>query len=240
MSDFREPFYEKYDSTFKEYTSNESPEAIASNWCKLRKKILPLLSGYSKNANILDLGCGPGYIMQSLRSEGFKNITGIDISGEQIAKAKQKGLNVRVGNVFNLLIMETNKYDIIIIFDFIEHFDKDELIKLIDLINKALKVGGILLIHTPNGQGMFPQKIIYGDMTHLTIISPNSLIQLLKLQGFTEIKIIEGGPVAINILGLLRLIVWKIIKVIYNIIRLAETGGRDKILTQDLFCVAKK
>lgn len=240
MSDFREPFYEKYDSTFKEYISNESPEAIASNWCKLRKKILPLLSGYSKDAYILDLGCGPGYIMQSLRSEGFKNITGIDISGEQIAKAKQKELNVRVGNVFNLLIMETNKYDIIIAFDFIEHFDKDELIKLIDLINKALKVGGILLIHTPNGQGMFPQKIIYGDMTHLTIISPNSLIQLLKLQGFTEIKIIEGGPVAINILGLLRLIVWKIIKVIYNIIRLAETGGRDKILTQDLFCVAKK
>jgi 2-polyprenyl-3-methyl-5-hydroxy-6-metoxy-1,4-benzoquinol methylase len=240
MSDFREPFYEKYDSTFKEYISNESPEAIASNWRKLRKKVLPLLIGYSKDANILDLGCGPGYIMQSLRSEGFKNITGIDISSEQIVKAKQKGLNVKVGNVFDYLILESNKYDIIIAFDFIEHFDKDELIKLIALINQTLKNGGILVIHTPNGQGMFPQKIIYGDLTHLTIVTPNSLIQLLKLEGFDEIKIIESGPVAVNIIGFLRLIIWKTIKILYNIIRLAETGGRDKILTQDLFCVAKK
>lgn len=240
MSDFRELLYKKYASTFKEYLFIESPEKIASNWRKLRRKILPFISDYSHEASILDLGCGPGYIMQSLKSEGFVNITGIDISEEQIVKAKKKGLNVIVGNVFDLLIKDSNKYDIIIAFDFIEHFNKKELIELISLINQALKIGGIFIIHTPNGQGMFPQKIIYGDLTHLTIVTPNSLIQLLKLEGFGEIKIIESGPVAINFIGLLRLIIWKIIKIFYNIIRLAETGARDKILTQDLYCAAKK
>ena len=193
MSDYRELFYKKYNSTYKEYIFTESPEAIASYWRKLRRKILPLISEYSFKVNILDLGCGHGYIMQSLRSEGYKNIAGIDIYDEQIAKAKKKGLNVKVGNVFNDLNIEYNKYDIIIAFDFIEHFNKTELIDLITIINKALKEDGILLIHTPNGQGIFTQKITYGDLTLLTIVTTNFLIQLLKLDGFAEIQLLRAA-----------------------------------------------
>ena len=193
MSDYRELFYKKYNSTYKEYIFTESPEAIASYWRKLRRKILPLISEYSFKVNILDLGCGHGYIMQSLRSEGYKNIAGIDIYDEQIAKDKKKGLNVKVGNVFNDLNIEYNKYDIIIAFDFIEHFNKTELIDLITIINKALKEDGILLIHTPNGQGIFTQKITYGDLTLLTIVTTNFLIQLLKLDGFAEIQLLRAA-----------------------------------------------
>jgi len=53
--------------TFKENISVENPEAIASNWRKLRRKILPLLSGRSNLANILDLWLWTSYLMQSLK-----------------------------------------------------------------------------------------------------------------------------------------------------------------------------
>jgi hypothetical protein len=73
-------------------------------------------------------------------------------------------------------------------FDFVEHFHKDELLRLLPLINRALQADGILLLQTPNGERLFSQQVIHADLTHLTIFSPDSLRQLLALTGFDEIR----------------------------------------------------
>jgi 2-polyprenyl-3-methyl-5-hydroxy-6-metoxy-1,4-benzoquinol methylase len=240
MSDFREQFYINYVSKFKKYYLKSDPGIRKSDWAKYRKKIFPLIKDYSKSSRILEIGCGEGNILQLLEHEGYLNVFGIDISEEQIEKAKAKGLNVKAVNVFDYLQNNENRFDIIIAFDFVEHFSKEELFRLIGLIFNSLNNSGIFVIHTPNGQGIASQKIIYGDLTHLTIFTPDSLFQLLKLSGFNKISFFETGPVAKNITGVLRLVLWKIIRLLYNFIRLVETGGYEKVLTQDFICAAKK
>ncbi len=72
-----------------------------------------------KFKNVLDIGCGHGYITRELPGE---NILGIDLSEAAIKQAKKlgikKGKNIQyqVGNFFNLLtLLENKKFDLIVI-----------------------------------------------------------------------------------------------------------------------------
>ncbi len=238
-NDFRTNFYDWYDSNFKKFVGNEDTSNIISDYRTYRKRYLHLLKSYNKDSKIIELGCGSGYFLQFLKQEGFNNIYGIDISEQQIKKAKLKGLNVEVKNVFEFF-KEDRKYDIVFALDFIEHFEKNELPDLFEGINKIMNKNGIIIIRTPNGQGIAPQKYIYGDLTHLTIFNPNSLFQILKLMGFDEINFYETCPVSVNLTGFIRAVLWKLIKVVFNSIRIIESGDWDKILTQNLICTARK
>ncbi len=239
--DFRNELYKKYRSTFKNYLENDDPASTKSVFEICRRRFLPLLSDFQKeDIKILELGCGSGYLLQFLKKEGFKNTYGIDISTQQIDIAKAKGLNADVVDIFEFLKTNETKYDVIFALDFVEHFYKHELLELFSRINNVLNDKGVFILHTPNGQGLFPGRNIYGDLTHLTIFSPNSLTQILKITGFEAIKFYETGPVAKNFKGIIRLMFWQVIKFIVRIIRIIETGEGEKIITQDFVCSASK
>jgi 2-polyprenyl-3-methyl-5-hydroxy-6-metoxy-1,4-benzoquinol methylase len=240
MNDFRTRFYQKYNSTFKQEISNFSHTEIKNEWKYYDYKYLPMLKKYPSDARILEIGCGRGFMLEYLNNKGYKVTEGIDISEEQIKIAKSKNLNVSVADVFSFLSNSELDYDIIILIDIIEHFSKNELLNLFDLIFKRLKSKGMLILHTPNGQAIFSGKLIYGDLTHMTILTPNSLTQILKLFGFDEIRFFERGPVNKNLVGCLRSFIWVIIKFIYNIFLLVESGKKEHILTQNFICTAKK
>jgi len=203
-------------------------------------KYLPLIRSFSTDTPILELGCGRGYLLEYLSNNGFNDLKGIDISEEQIKISKGKNLNVEVADVFEYLSNNQIKFKIIIALDFIEHFHKKELIPLVDAIFANLDENGLFIFHTPNGQAIISPKIIYGDLTHLTILTPNSAQQLLRAAGFRDINFFEAGPVNKNIPGFFRLIIWKIIKILHNLIRLADTGSTERILTENFITVAKK
>jgi len=240
MKDYRYKIYEKYETKFNRVIDNVDEKSIRSLNEHYRIKFMPFLQSFNRQCNVLELGCGPGYLIEFLTMNGFDNITGIDISPEQITLAKSKGYNVINTDVLEYLRNNAITYDIIFALDFLEHFTKEELIELSNLIYTRLSVDGILIIRTPNGEGLFPNRIIYGDLTHHTIFNQNSLSQLLNYSGFNNFIFIENSPVAKNLKGLLRKILWQIIKLPLNFIKIVETGPGQKLWTQDFICVAKK
>ena len=238
--DFRTKFYQNYVSNYKKLTSAKSDKDKESDYEIYKRRYLPLLREYSKDCKIIEVGCGNGYLMQFFREEGFTNIYGIDISEEQITEAVGKGLNAEVKNIFEFFKTNKEKFDIILALDFVEHFSKDELPALFSGLNDLLNKDGSLIIHTPNGEGFFPGRIIYGDLTHLTIFNPTSLLQILLTTGFKEVRYYEVTPIAKNIKGAVRLVLWKIIRFIIRNSKIIETGSVGKILTQSFVCSAKK
>ncbi|GBD88589.1 cyclopropane-fatty-acyl-phospholipid synthase [bacterium BMS3Abin03] len=240
MNDFREELYRRYSSTFKEHISEFDEKNVAITITKYRYQYLPILKEFNKDVRILELGCGRGIFLEFLINNGYKNVFGIDVSKEQIDIAKAQNLNVEEISVLEYLKNNNEKFDLIFAIDLIEHFYKDELIPLFEGIYNNLKNGGAFVFHTPNGLGINANRIIYCDLTHLTIFAPNSAIQILKLVGFNKIKFYETEPYAKNLNGALRLILWKTVKLFFNGIRLIETGGTEKILTQNFICVAFK
>jgi len=240
MNDFRKELYRRYSSTFKEHISEFDEKSVATMLSKYRYQYLPILKEFNKDVRILELGCGRGIFLEFLINTGYKNVFGIDVSKEQIDIAKVQNLDAEEIGVVEYLERNNEKFDLIFAIDLIEHFHKDELIPLFEGIYNNLRNGGAFIFHTPNGLGINANRIIYGDLTHLTIFTPNSAIQILKLVRFNKIKFYESEPYPKNVNGTLRLLLWKIVKLFLNIIRLIETGGTEKILTQNFIGYAKK
>lgn len=237
MKDIREQIYEKYYSTFKR---GEKRERFGFLHLKLwyNEKYLPLLKGYDRGAALLDLGCGQGFMLRYLQSVGFSNLTGIDISEEQVEKARAKGFNAIHVNAFDFLKENEEKFEIIVAVDIIEHFKKEELFELLSLIHKALIPGGLFIIQTPNGEGLMPGYVIFGDLTHYTILSPLSLQHILTITGFNNIRVKELGPAFFVHFPLY--IGWQIVRLLAITVKFLEIGRIQKYWTESIITSCKK
>jgi 2-polyprenyl-3-methyl-5-hydroxy-6-metoxy-1,4-benzoquinol methylase len=241
MEDFRKEFYNRYVSQYKDYVKIYDTEQIPKklfDWYD--RKYFKHIEKFSKEARILDLGCGTGVLLQYLKERGFSNLYGFDISAEQIKIAQDRGLDVEVADIFDFLKGKGENFDVIFALDFVEHFHKNELVEIFDLVNSKLKNGGLFIIHTPNGQGLMPNRVIWGDITHFTIFTPDSLAQMLRIAGFNSIKSYESGPVSKNLSGAIRVLLWSLIKFAANLIKRIERNLPQSIWTQDFISVSVK
>src|SRR5919202_4576717 len=188
-SDFRTPLYERYVSTFKG-TADPTSEGAFGWW---DHKVLPLLSGLARDAPLLEIGCGSGGLLAYLARRGFSHAAGIDISAEQVSLARQRGVVADQGNAMDVLAQRARAYAAILAVDVFEHFARAEVQDLARLIYGALQPGGRLVVQTANGAGLLPGQVVHGDLTHLTIFTPQSLEQLLRPIGFADFAFAETG-----------------------------------------------
>jgi cyclopropane fatty-acyl-phospholipid synthase-like methyltransferase len=238
--DFRSQFYDRYVSTFKHENASHTAAELAHfyQWCDAR--YFPTLAHLEKTSSMLEIGCGHGRILNYLKQKGFTNVKGIDVSEEQIELARKNGLHAERADVFEYLKSQSPaNLDCIIAIDFVEHFTKEELLRLFELLHVAMKPDAVLLLQTVNGEGLFPRQIIYGDLTHSTILSPGSMSQLLSATGFHDMKHIECAPVASGMKGTLRSLAWNVIRAGANAIRRIESNKTQQIWTENFICSAR-
>jgi SAM-dependent methyltransferase len=234
-ADFRNALYDRYVSTFKGETPH-AEEAYA--WWD--HKYLPLLEGLDRTAAVLDIGCGAGGLLAYVGRRGFSHALGIDISAEQVAIARSRGVHAEVGDMFELLAQaaERERFAAILAVDVLEHLRREELTRLAPLLYSALRPHGRLLVQTANGAGLFPGQVIYGDLTHMTIFTPQTLAQLLRPAGFVDLTFYETGPIPIRLRGKLDVALWTAIKLAASAVRRIETGKRQTIWTENFICRA--
>jgi SAM-dependent methyltransferase len=198
----------------------------------------------NKETAILDLGCGAGAWEYVARRLGYGNIVGIDCSPQQVAAARRLGLaGVREDDFLRVLrALEDESQGLVIAFDVLEHFRKDEILEIVDQINRVLTPGGKVIIHTPNGTSPFSGRFGHGDFTHETIFTRNSLAQLLNSCGFSRIECYEDPPVVHGFVSLVRWLLWQVVRGALRFYLAVETGtlDRQEIFTQNLLCVAVK
>lgn len=237
--DFRDGLYEQYVSGFTGVGEPMDDKSFQSYlaWCRF--KVGPHLAEIGRDAPVLEVGCGPGNLLLYLAEEGFTRAKGIDMSAEQVQVAVERGLDVELADAFEFL-PQAPKVQLLLGFDFIEHFEKDEVLALLRLFYEVLDRDGLLIIQTPNGQGLFPHQVIHGDFTHLTILSPSSLRQALHLVGFCDIRFTETGPVPKDLRGTVRMFLWRAVRLAANLMRMIETGKTQSIWTENMICVARK
>src|SRR5258706_4202607 len=147
------------------------------------------IESFSKSSNIVDIGCGLGHALYFFNKLGYKNTLGIDISQENINLLHKKRFNVKKEDAFNFLKKNQNSFDIITLFDLIEHFSKNEGILLLTLARKSLKKNGIVIVETFNASHPFSSRFYSDDITHETGFTPSSIKTLFNLSGFKEKKI---------------------------------------------------
>lgn len=146
----------------------------------------------NKNSDILDIGCGLGQMLSTLKENGYTSLTGIDISNEAINACRKKDLNVFQINNITDFVVTGRKYDFIIMSHVLEHLNKNEVISTLSHIRShLLSDTGKLLIMVPNAQSPTGTYWAYEDFTHNTLFTAGSMIYVLKSAGFDEITFID-------------------------------------------------
>ncbi|MAG85811.1 MAG: hypothetical protein CMB97_00120 [Flavobacteriaceae bacterium] len=237
MNGYRQKIYKKYASCFKN-SDTVFNEVKARRWGCLYKSYLRRWLPENKNSSILDVACGGGNLLFSLKNSGYNNITGVDISPEQIQLSKQVIENVVEADVLDFIKNSDNKYELIIGLDFIEHLNKNEILDFLEYAYQLLKPGGRIILQTINAQSPFGLNIFAGDLTHQTFFTPCLLENLLKLHGFENIQVRPAGPVVHGLVSLIRFGIWKCLSLILKIWNFVETGGCDSPVFTRVFLIS--
>ena len=145
-----------------------------------------------RDKKILDIGCGIG-IFEKWASRKARRILAIDINKKDLEIArkevKDKNIKFEYGSIFDKNF--NKKFDIITLFDVIEHFPEEKEIEALNKIHNILEKGGKLLVSSPcSNFSMFFDIAWYFGHRHYT---KKRLYDILDKTGFKIEKIYKRG-----------------------------------------------
>ena len=155
-----------------------------------RVKMLERVFKGGGGIKVLDFGCGNGGFLRVLRQEGvIKNIVGVELDKE--AQSRLMKENIEVYDKLDS-IDKSVRFDVITMFHVIEHLDNPY--RIILDIKSRLKVGGLLIIETPNAEDALISKYhskSFMDFTfwsaQLFLYTFGSLETLMNRCGFSTV-----------------------------------------------------
>ena len=241
---WKDRLYQYYVSSGQAATAKEasSPASFFRPRAPHLRQVVTRFIPPDRRLKIVDLGCGPGASLYFLKLAGYTNISGVDISLEQIEQAHRLGLTeARQGQIDSFLAgTSPESIDIVLLFDVLEHLSREELFTTLDEVYRILRTGGRCIVHVPNAEGLYGMRIRYGDLTHELAFTPQALQQLFTTVGFRSVQTFEDKPRVHGILSGIRRAVWAVGTLPHRILLAAETGRTQFILSQNMLAVAKK
>lgn len=196
-----------------------------------------------RNWRCLDLGCGFGNFLAYLRKLGVEHVFGIDSSEEAIGVARKEFGSSKVicADVFEFMEKTEGEYELVSALDFVEHLRKDELFRLLVSLRKIHKLGGLLLLRTPNASAPFGMAARYNDITHEICFTPSSIRDVLGQSGYRVNAIWEDSAEPGTLVQTSHWVVWSLVRFVMRTINAAETGQwGDGILTRNMWILAQK
>ena len=168
------------------YNNKETIKHSINIYRKLRKyrikrfatERVDILKKFKKKGNLLDYGCGTGWFLEFAKK--FYKVTGYEPTKSE-ASFTSKLLEINVET--SLSRLKPNTFDIITMFDVIEHLEDP--VKTFKIIYKLLNHNGILFIYTPNSKSisfdiMKEKQNLVIPPWHLQYFNPDSMMQLAK------------------------------------------------------------
>jgi hypothetical protein len=151
----------------------------------------------------VDIGSGDGEFIALCHHLGYQDITAVDFRAMEKFREITKifptihatDLSGNIGDHF-ANINET--YDVIHMSHVIEHIPKYGLFYAMDGVFKALKIGGALIIRTPNMGAPAALSSLYVTLAHEYGFTGSNLKSLLDICGFDNIQFHTARPASVR------------------------------------------
>ncbi len=140
-----------------------------------------------KGKRVLEVGFGLGSFVRWCHDRGAQ-VTACEIIPELCDAGKALGFDTRHGFVQDCTDADTESFDLIAVFDVVEHIPTTEVIAFFVYLRKLLNPDGLLLVRVPNGQSPFGLIYQYGDITHINVLSPGRFQQIADASGLRMIS----------------------------------------------------
>ena len=170
-------FYVNYNDTLMADSREEVKER--------QRTYLPFIENHLGNKKqklvMLDIGCGEGEFVELLNANGYPAY-GIDSNPMVIQKVRNIRPSIRIVEsdaIEYLASLPSESVDFISCFHMVEHLETVETLKLLKEMYRVLKVGGSLILETPNPLNiLISTYYFYMDPTHKKQI-PYELLKLM-------------------------------------------------------------
>lgn len=169
--------------------------------------------------DVLDFGCGPGFIWEHLRQlEARWQYTALDFSPDSVAKVREKANGHpcfkgahHLGSLPSSL--PDAYFDAVLLVEVVEHLDDEHLNGTIWEASRLLKPGGVVVITTPNEEDLSQSRrfcpecgAVFHEWQHVRSWSVDSLTAYLKQHGFAlhMAKTLDFNTQGFTVIAVLR------------------------------------
>ncbi len=146
---------------------------------------------------VIDLGCGRGEFLQLMREAGL-SARGVDVDTDMVLLCREKGFDVTAadGEAF-LAALPDDSVGGIFAAQIIEHLAPERVIGLVQLCQRKLSPGGVLVMETPNPTCLtvFADSF-YKDPSHIRPLHPDMMQFLFETTGFEDVELRFSAPVS--------------------------------------------
>lgn len=246
--DFEQKVYRHYISTHFGDFNKDIHVSYKSRYYLWRSYLTGFLPK-NQAARILEIGSGMGHNLYELGQMGYKHVVGFDISKECIDFCRKQQLQMVSCRNLNVLINQRKHkkaYDVILIYDLLEHLEPERAHEFLRQIKELLARDGSILISVPNGEFPFNLPMRYVDISHKFLYTSTSLHQLLALSDFHMESVLSTPSFSIyddNRMKMLfkKYICYPISKISAGIMKLylLSQGITLRFPGAQLFCLAK-
>jgi SAM-dependent methyltransferase len=145
---------------------------------------------------VLDIGCGRGEFLELAREAGIK-ASGVDLDLDMVLYCQEKELDVTREDAFAYLESVPDvSLGGIFAAQVVEHLEPTRIIALVNLCQRKLQPGGVLLVETPNPICLTVfAKGFYMDFSHIRPINPEAMKFLFESAGFQHLQVKFSSPV---------------------------------------------
>jgi 2-polyprenyl-3-methyl-5-hydroxy-6-metoxy-1,4-benzoquinol methylase len=234
---YRDRIYGQYASVFKDHASTERLLPIFEERGRFFDYLMKPVLEVSHPRDVLEVGCGVGAFLYWSQQRGLTSVRGFDVSHEQVEIARRLGLAAEAADYAEYFPSHPEAFDLVVGLDVVEHLTRDEVLEFLDLCWLALRPGGYVFLTTPNGAGVRPGPVIYGDLTHETFFTPQTITLALKLAGFDDIRVDEMPPPPLSVRARIRRVLWRLVRLWFKMIDVIEMGGPSTPVYTRVMCV---
>jgi 2-polyprenyl-3-methyl-5-hydroxy-6-metoxy-1,4-benzoquinol methylase len=157
-------------------------------------EIAPLLP-VDKGQAILEIGAGFGYLINLLLDMGYRNVVVADLSKDLLEVVRNRFSDRLIGAYWcdggDILACNPNTFDLIFLYDVLEHITLDSLDAFVFSLKGALTEGGKVIVRTPNMALPLSSFSRYIDITHKIGFTEFSLRQLFYAAGFSSVNFVS-------------------------------------------------
>lgn len=147
---------------------------------------------------IVDLGCGRGELLQTLKSRGAP-VLGVDTNELLTGELRACGIEVRSDSALSYLkAIDNDSVGGVCGFHLIEHLQPDYFHELLEVAFQKTLPGGFILLETPNPYCFESLSFFYTDDTHVRPIQPTQLAFWVESTGYQRTRSHFSAPAGIN------------------------------------------
>lgn len=189
---FIPPYYRKK-INYTQYKNADVTAAVraGNNWVKIQRHKLrfKFIQKFVRSGKLFDLGAGWGHFMLAGKELGY-DVYGVEIS-EQPYLYCVNDLKLPVDHIDFFEMDETKKFDVITMWDVLEHIDKAD--DFLAKCTKLTKPGGYLFLQVPQIDSYFAKR--HKDnwkmmgLDHVNYFGKETITKILEKNGYEVMKI---------------------------------------------------